>query len=56
MNPFTLEGAKEIVGKAAENAYGINPYEDKGRDLEGLEGLEGEVITGKEELRQRYGI
>lgn len=50
MNPFTLEGAKEIVGKAAENAYGINPYEDKGRDLEG------EVITGKEELRQRYGI
>jgi len=54
MNPFTLEGAKEIVGKAAENAYGINPYEDKGRDLEG--DLEGEVITGKEELRQRYGI
>ena len=28
MNLLSLEGVKEIVGKAAENAYGINPYED----------------------------
>jgi len=29
MNPLNFEGAKEIVGKAAEATYGINPYEDE---------------------------
>ena len=28
-NPFSFEGAKEIVGKATKAVHGINPYEEE---------------------------